>query len=335
MVRAICEQHASCHGVQLFPAFESMAFLFTSNGFLFFADRRLSNFHVVPQSCHFWGWKPQSFSLPHWGGNHTRGLYLRACHGELKIWRFVLSLRDNLTEEELEALPMSPMEENTWLEEPGEDLVTWSITKKQHCVFFFVVFVFLLYPKMCWELWDTVNQRGKRQGYLSFSEAKVLENTWRNPTNAILDVFFEMIFHVNHLQHWKTNFFDISKRQESKHKSKHTWKCVFFSARFAFMCGLFFLCDSHVCSVNSHNWPGDGLAWFQPKTHGQEWAPTLKNHLQGPGGQIRRPPKLLNMAPCQGGVSGVFWWFVTENQDQKLQWTSAAPQTFQVTKGPC
>lgn len=76
------------------------------------------------------GWKPQSFSLPHWGGNHTRGLYLRACHGELKIWRFVLSLRDNLTEEELEALPMSPMEENTWLEEPGEDLVTRSTKSK-------------------------------------------------------------------------------------------------------------------------------------------------------------------------------------------------------------
>jgi len=68
-------------------------------------------------------WKPQGFSLPHWGGNHTRGLYLRACHGELKIWRLVLSTRDNLTEEELEALPMSPVEQNTWLEEPGEDLV--------------------------------------------------------------------------------------------------------------------------------------------------------------------------------------------------------------------
>ena len=42
------------------------------------------------------GWKPQRFNLPHWGGEHTRGLYLRACHGELKIWRLVLSTRDNL-----------------------------------------------------------------------------------------------------------------------------------------------------------------------------------------------------------------------------------------------
>ena len=75
---------------------------------------------------------------------------MRACHGELKIWRFVLSLRDNLTEEELEALPMSPMEQNTWLEEPGEDLVTRSTLRKEALNFVCVLFVlscdvFLLY----------------------------------------------------------------------------------------------------------------------------------------------------------------------------------------------
>lgn len=108
-----------CQGVSGFndtmPTWSGLQQVKYGNGKLCKADKDPLD---VPQ-C----WKPQSFSLPHWGGNHTRGLYLRACHGELKIWRFVLSLRDNLTEEELEALPMSPMEENTWLEEPGEDLV--------------------------------------------------------------------------------------------------------------------------------------------------------------------------------------------------------------------
>lgn len=160
--------YASRHAVQLFPAFESMPqrpvhFLPTedfltfisyhlrvaisqdSNDYLcdlglrwlyqetfYETDSRIFTIYFAIHSylTVYWGWKPQSFSLPHWGGNHTRGLYLRACHGELKIWRFVLSLRDNLTEEELEALPMSPMEENTWLEEPGEDLVTRSTKSK-------------------------------------------------------------------------------------------------------------------------------------------------------------------------------------------------------------
>ncbi|CAE7329467.1 AGD9 [Symbiodinium sp. CCMP2456] len=68
-------------------------------------------------------WKPQGFSLPTWGGNHTRGLYLRACHGEVRVERFVLATVDNLTGDILDSLPVSDFVDGTWQEVAGEPLV--------------------------------------------------------------------------------------------------------------------------------------------------------------------------------------------------------------------